>query len=83
MSGHVGWRLVVEGVKLGCSVEENQNILSLFETYDLMTQGTDTLLDYMTKFDQCQSKLDKESGVATSSFHLNRLTTTVVKSPTR
>ena len=69
VSGHVGWRLVVEGVKLGCSVEENQNVLALFEAYDSMTQGTDTLLDYMTKFDQIQSKLDKESGESTSQFH--------------
>ena len=65
ISGMVGWHLLTEGVKLGCSVEENDDLLSLFAKYEGFGQGADTLQGYLTKFGQIVNRLDEERGRST------------------
>jgi len=58
--GLMTWRLLTEGVRLGCSVEENSDLLSKYESHAAIEQGDDSLLDYLTAFDQSRADLDAD-----------------------
>ena len=59
MTGSSDW---AEGIRIGCGVEENADLLDKYSTFLATKQGEDNLLDYLTKFDHALANLSQEKG---------------------